>query len=350
MYWTNAALPLIWTLTPAQRSRDGVVDQIRRGKETGGSGEICSVDADPGSGRDSCRSADRVHHAASAHCGGACRRSLQGRAQRDRRLVSGIHVPGQCRQHPFLIRDAVDHIGAVGGISRGRPRIRRGRHYGVVDRIVKKDLSNKITENGRSRVSSHSYVNVDGAAAVPAWINGCEFHLAILIGDLISAQKPLPGRVNRACAASRIVGPLIGVDAFGIAVPDVHVSTRQQRAGGTAQILDGDREGKRNPAPRRARCRVGPDIGTEEFLVHPIRAFRYRRSSRYTSQCIRRFHRLVPRRNKEGGAAGPSKRSQRRPAAQKLFVHDFTFTDSSPFPGVISRIYAPDCYWKTLTL
>ena len=73
------------------------------------------------------------------------------------------------------------------------------------------------------RCKSARDVNVNGAAAVPAGIDGGELHLTALVGDLVAAQELLSAGINSAGAAARVIGAFVGINALRVAVPDIDV-------------------------------------------------------------------------------------------------------------------------------
>ena len=152
-------------------------------------------------------------------------------------------------------------------------------------------------------------MNVNSPATVPARINGGELHLAVSVGDLVSPQEFLARRRHHACPAARIVRRLIGIDSFGVAMPDVDVGACQRRAAATGEILHQDCQRERHARARDA----GGWIGAEEFLVYPIRPFGDGRSGGNAREGIGRFYGLVPCGNEKRGRACAGQRPQRCP-------------------------------------
>ena len=68
--------------------------------------------------------------------------------------------------------------------------------------------------------------------------------LAVFVSYLVSAQEFLATCIDTACPASGIISGLVRINAFGIAVPDVHVSAHQGDTTARIQIMDLDCQGQ----------------------------------------------------------------------------------------------------------
>jgi len=134
------------------------------------------------------------------------------------------------------------------------------------------------------------YVNMDGAAGVPAGVDGGELSEAFGVADLHAAEEAssvegtaaaawawtaceigrgtVEASASSSAAAGRAVGTACGeagVDARGIAMPDIKCGVGQRSAG--AGIDHGDAE-----LQRHARFSFG-DIGAELLIVDVVWAF-----------------------------------------------------------------------------
>ncbi len=91
----------------------------------------------------------------------------------------------------------------------------------VSDRLVEKELRRELIEPGRSRISPHLEVDVNGSTHIPARVDSREIDNAVFIGDPISAEEFL---------IAGVVLRNVRVKASGIAVPDLHACARQDTA------------------------------------------------------------------------------------------------------------------------
>ena len=158
------------------------------------------------------------------------------------------------------------------GVAGSGTGVRPVLENGVVKGVVKEDLGGVVGVSGGAVVGSNAHVNVDGAAAVPAWVDGVEGDLATGIGDLVAAHEFLTCCGYVAGAPSGIIGGFIRVDAGCATVPDVDVGAGEGRAA-SAGIDRGDGNGERNAGLDGAGGGIGSDVGPEELFVYPVRAF-----------------------------------------------------------------------------
>lgn len=83
---------------------------------------------------------------------------------------------------------------------------------------------------------AYAYMDVDGAAGVPARPDrleadlaehGALFESAVFTGDLVAAQPVVGAGVTAAGTASSLLCGLIGVEAVGVGVPDIDRDRRR---------------------------------------------------------------------------------------------------------------------------
>src|SRR5947209_13176843 len=164
---------------------------------------------------------------------------------------------GRHRQHQLvaaLLEDAVTRVLQAGPAA---TRVRRLRVHLVGEALVEEELRREVLAVRRPDLE----VDVHGAPLVPTRVDGGEGRRPVGVGRLEAAEELL---------ADRVVGRDVGVDAAGVAVPDVHRGAREGGAAGGAEA--GDPEGELEGGAGRGRAvgRVGADVGPVELLVHEV--------------------------------------------------------------------------------
>lgn len=110
----------------------------------------------------------------------------------------------------------VDLVGGVQRVASLARAIGSRRIDLIRDRLVEIELRDEVVRQRGARIETDAEVDVNGAAAVPTWVDRGEADVAGGVGGLITPQKVL---------TDRVVGSHTRVQARCVAVPDIDLGS-----------------------------------------------------------------------------------------------------------------------------
>lgn len=137
---------------------------------------------------------------------------------------------------------------------------------GIGQRLVEVELGRELVRSPAVGRDADLEMDVDGAAAVPAGVDGRERGVAAHVGGLVAAQEFAAARIEEAAGVAHV-----GVGAERIALSEIDARAGQWSAGVAVHAVDADAQVDARAVALRTIGRVDPDVGPLEHLVHEVR-------------------------------------------------------------------------------